>query len=321
MTISNDVGDRSLMNVGAITALARSAVGTEVETIKRLREGDVPVVIVDKGREVKSAAGLVEEFERTQAHPYRRRGIYVAASVDSLLRWMSAECGPDAPVFGQGAEKIAENWKDPKLSFVGIGNYSEGDKPAWHDHGVRYDFPVTLNWKSWCESNGKWLEQAEFAEFVEDHLYEFDEPKRNEELTEAVTRMIEALGGGGVVASPTKIYDLARGIKLTVEEKVEVALDRSTGEQTLRFTEEHGGVAGRPLKVPKYFYIRIPIFFGEAPVLVGAMLRYRNAGGGKVVWQYQLHAPDLVVRDAFEQSCEIVRKGPRTLYLGTPDKP
>jgi uncharacterized protein YfdQ (DUF2303 family) len=270
---------------------------------------------------LRSAAGLVDEFERTQAAPYRRRGIYVAANVDSLLRWMSAHCSADAPVFGQGAEKIAENWADPKLAFIGIGNYSDGEKPAWHDYGVRYDFPVTLAWKAWCKMNGAWLDQAKFAEFVEEHLYEFSEPYRNEALSEAVTRMIEALGGKGTVASPSQIYDLARGIKLTVEEKVEVALDRASGEQTLRFSEEHSGAGGRPVKVPKFFYIRIPIFFGEEPMLVPAMLRYRNAGGGSVVWQYQLHAPDLVVRDAFETSCEIVRKGPRTLYLGTPDKP
>ena len=57
--------DRSLMNAGALADLARRAVGTEVETLKRMREGDVPFVVVDKGRELRSAAGLVDEFERT----------------------------------------------------------------------------------------------------------------------------------------------------------------------------------------------------------------------------------------------------------------
>lgn len=308
-------------NMEPIAALARKAIGTEVTHIKRSREGDVPLVVIDKGREVRSAKALVDEFETTQATPYRRRGTYKAANVTSLLAWMESHCSEDAPVFGEGAENLAAEWAKPKLALIGIGNYSDADTPAWHDFNARYDFPVTLAWSKWIAMNGEFMKQAEFAEFVETHLYEFDEPKRGEDLSEAVTKMIEALGGTKFVATPSKIYDMARGIKLTVEEKVEVALDRATGEASLKFSEEHTGPGGRPVAIPKFFYIRVPIFFGEEPSLIGALLRYRNAGGGNVVWSYELFAPDLIVKAAFEKACDIVKKSSRTLYLGTPDKP
>ena len=306
----------------AVAELAKKAVGTEVETIKRVREGDVPFVVIDKGREVRSAADLVTAFEATQPLPYRRRGVYKAASILSLLSWMSKNVGDDAPVFGEGAENLAADWKAPKLALIGIGNYSDKDKPAWHDFAVRYDFPVTLAWRKWVESNGETMTQGDFAEFVEEHLYEFSEPLAREDIGEAATRMIEALGGKKLVGSPQKMYELARGVAITVKEKVEVTLDRSTGEASLQFSEEHSGAGGRPVGIPKFFWIRVPIFFGEEPSLGGVLLRYRNAGGGQVVWSYELFAPDLVVKAAFEKAGEVVKTGrPGQLFRGTPDKP
>lgn len=304
----------------ALAELARKAVSTEISTIKRVRDGDVPFIVVDKGRELKSAVELVSTFEKTQAAPYRRRGIYVSANVASMLAWMNDHCDESAPVFGEGAENLAKDWEKPKLSLIGIGNYSKKGDAAWHDFAARYDFPVTLAWTNWVGQDQQWLSQGEFAEFIEGHLYEFSEPERNEDIGEACTRMIEALGGKKLVASPSMMYELGRGVKLNVAEKVEVSLDRSTGESAMKFSEEHSGPGGRPVKIPKFFYIRVPVFFGEQASLVGALLRYRNEGGGRVSWSYQLFAPDLIVKAAFEKACEIVKRGSRTLYLGTPDR-
>lgn len=315
--------DYKLDGLAAVLDRVSRETGTEIAAINRNAEvGKIPFIVIDGSRKVYSAASVVDEFERTQPAPYRRRGIYHAADIESLLGWMNANCDDAAPVFGEGAENLALNWKQPKLALIGIGNYSSKSTTGWHDHQVRYDFPVTLAWRQWVAMSGEYMEQAKFAEFVEQHLYEFSEPLAREDIGEACTRMLEALGGKAkAAATPSKIYDLARGVKLTVEEKVEVALDRATGEATLKFTEEHTGPSGRPVSIPKFFFIRIPVFFGEEPSLIGAMLRYRNAGGGKVVWSYDLFAPDLVVKAAFDKACQIVKTANRTLYLGSPDKP
>lgn len=263
----------------------------------------------------------VSAFDLAQPQPARRKGYYIAADIASLIAWMEAHCTTIAPVFATGAENLAELWREPKLAFVGIGNYSDGFEAAWHDFGVQYKFPVTKAWTEWTASSNEWMSQSLFSEFVEKHLYEFSAPKENEQLNEAVTRMIEALGGHKQVASPSKMYELSNGIKITVAEQVEVQLDRASGEAVMKFTETHAGKGGRPVAIPKFFYIRLPIFFGEEPILIGALLRYRNQGGGSVMWSYELFAPDLIVKDAFEKACTVIRSFNRTLYMGSPDTP
>lgn len=283
------------------------------------------VLVAPPGHTIHSVTEALEQAEQALPRPSRRRGIYQAANVNSLMRWMRDHCPKDAPVFATGAEKLAEEWKSPDLTLVGMGNYSKGDQAEWHDFGVQYTFPVTKAWKEWAAASKRWMSQAEFSEFVEGHLYEFSAPESKEFLSEATTRMIEALGGAkSAVASPNKMYELANGIKILVKEQVEVSLDRASGEASLHFTEEHAGKGGRPIAIPKFFYIRLPIFFGEYSSLIGVLLRYRNAGGGQVTWQYELFAPDLVVKDAFDKACGGVVTTPygaRTLYMGTPDYP
>ncbi|HEY4355989.1 MAG TPA: DUF2303 family protein [Acidobacteriaceae bacterium] len=261
-----------------------------------------------------------DQHQEAQPTPPRRRGTYIAADIDSLLSWMTAHCDEEAPVFAVGAEHLAATWTKPNLALVGIGNYSHREDARWHDFVGLYRFPVTLAWTQWSENNGEWMSQGEFSEFVEKHLYEFSEPMAKEKLPESCTRMIEALGGTKSVGTPGKMYEVSNGIKIMVSEQVEVELDRATGEQTLKFSEAHTGKGGRPVAIPKFFFIRLPIFFGEDASLVGVLLRYRNKGGGRVEWSYELFAPDLTVKDAFDKACEVVRTV-RTLYMGTPDRP
>lgn len=307
--------------LSALADLAKSAVGTEVlnaETADGIR---VPFIVIDANRRGLGVETFFNAYEKTLAAPLRRRGLYAAADVKSLLAWMERHCPPDAPVFGEGLEKLGEEWRKPKLALVGIGNYADSAAAGWHDFQTRYDFPVTLAWQKWAANHNEWLSQDAFAEFIENRIYEISSPHRNEKLSEAVTRFIEAMGGEKIVATPSKLFELSRGLKIVATEKVEVKLDRNSGEATLQFHEEHTGPGGRPLAIPKMFYIRVPVFFGQPEGLVGAILRYRNAGGGKVVWSYELFAPDIVVAEQFEVACTAVRTSGRALYLGTPDRP
>jgi hypothetical protein len=300
----------------------RREAGTEVETITRERAGDVPFIVIDNGRKLISATDVVEQYERTQPRPYRRKGVYAAASVDSLLRWMQRHTEDESPVFGVGVERLNGEWRNPKLALVGIGNYSNGADARWHDFQGRYDFPVSAAWQVWAsghsdEDKPNWFGQADFAELIERRIHDLSEPARGETLSEAVTRFLEASGKKDH-ASPSEMFKMSRDLKIMSDEKIEARIDLQSGEARMQYSQEHTGAGGRPLKIPALFYIRIPVFFGQAPVLIGVKLRYRS-GGGQVSWCYSLFAPDLVVADEFEKACDAVRRSSHPLYLGSPD--
>jgi hypothetical protein len=311
--------------INAIADLAARALGTEIETIKRIRDGDVPVVITDGGRKVHNAADLVATFEKTQPTPYRRRGTFIAADVASLLAWMAVHAPDDAPVFASGLEALNGEWREPKLALTGIANYSAADKAAWHDFQTVYNFPIAQAWEAWAEYHAEgtpedhWFKQGEFAEFIEDHIHEISSPARNETLSEAVTRFLEASQKKDA-ASPSELFKLSRDLKIFSNSKIETKLDLQSGETQLQYTEEHTGAGGRPVKIPALFYIRIPVFFGQDPVLIGVKLRYRS-GGGQVLWSYSMFAPEMIVRDEFAKACKTIELSNRTVFLGTADRP
>ncbi len=233
---------------------------------------------------------------------------------------MSEHTDESAPVFAKGVEK-AMVWKKPEISFVGIGNYSSMRQPAWHDWRVEYKFPVSEEWGIWAAKHEVWMKQSDFAEFIEARIYDLTSLRSGEELSEAVTRFLEATASlSGDAATPNRVVELSRGLQVAAESKLETSIKLQSGEATLSFSEAHKDAGGRPLRVPPLFYIRIPVFYQTAPVLVGVRLRYRREGTS-LVWQVLLFAPELIVRAEFDKLAQNVVAVKRTLYLGSPDMP
>src|SRR5579872_2663807 len=315
--------------LGVAEAVPRVAVNEQLKPslfdIGKHGDEKVPVLVLPEGFRLHGLQQYIDEFEKTQDAPYRRRGTYIAADVASLIAWMETHTDDDAPIFGSGLESLNGQWRTPKLALIGIGNYSSGtETPAWHDFRARYDFPVSEAWTTWAAAHSepgkeKWLPQPDFAEFIEDRLHDISSPLRNEVLSEAVTRFLEA-NKGAEAASPTKLFELSRGLKVMSNSKVEMKVNLQSGETEMQYSEEHTGTGGRPLKIPGLFYIRIPVFFGQEPTLISVRLRYR-ASGGVVNWNCALFAPDMIVADEFKKACAFAKTAGRTVYLGTPDQP
>lgn len=285
-------------------------------------EDGMAFIAVPKDFRLEGITALIDAHEKTLPSPTRRRGTYQAADVVSLIAWLTANA-PGAPVFAEGLEKITGAWRKPGLALIGIGNYSGKSSADWHDFSGRYDFPVSEAWIAWAGVHAVWKKQGEFAEFIEDRLYDLSQPKSNEKLSEQVERFLEhtkAEGKGSGWATPSALVELSRGLKLTVNSEVEQKVNLQSGEVTLAYSEEHKGQGGRPVKVPAMFFIRIPVFFGTPDVLIGVRLRYRK-DGPQVQFQATLFAPDLIVEAAFMQVCGEIRTAKFPLYLGSPDRP
>lgn len=310
------------MEIGVVLDRILNSLQSETK-IDKVMAGDgvtqVPVLSVPKDRDIKGVDDLIRAFEKTCEVPYRRRGQYIAADVASFLSWMKANTEAGAPVFLAGLESLAGKWRQPDIALIGIGNYSDRFAAGWHDFRARHAFPVSEQWTVWCGAHEKAMSQTDFAEFIENRVYDLATPARGEVISEAVTRFLETIEGKSV-ATPSDLVRLSRGLKISADAKLESKINLGSGEVTLKYTEDHKGPGGEPIKVPQAFYIRIPVFFGREPSLLGVRLRYRMAGGN-VSWSFSLIAPDQIVADEIAAVGVSIRSEGRTLYLGSPDMP
>lgn len=188
--------------------------------------------------------------------------------------------------------------------------------PAFCVHRSVYDFPLSPEWKSWMGTNGKQMTQADFAAFLEDHIGDIDLASVDD-LSEAARAFVSKVAGE--MATPTKLIELSRGLSVYENSVVREARNLSTGEGEIVFQSEHVDADGKPLVVPNYFVICIPILQQGDFYRLVARLRYRKSAGGLAFW-YELWRPDLSFTDAFNEACgKVVTETGLPLFFGSPE--
>ncbi|MBW4968520.1 YfdQ family protein, partial [Pseudoalteromonas sp. CR1] len=85
-------------------------------------------------------------------------------------------------------------------------------------------------WKIWTASDGKFMTQADFAQFIEDHVHELASPLPNGQ-DETLWRDLFKT----TIASPSDMVDLARGLDIKVGAAVKNRVRLATGETSFQF--------------------------------------------------------------------------------------
>ena len=254
---------------------------------------------------LQSAKSLIDEW---RSRPERRRGSISVSSIDSFVQLVNRDSDENSVIFADNGEK-------PRL--VAVLNFHEtaGEVPAnvaavvpalprFCDDRIVYPFPLSEEWETWTGNNGEEhkMSQADFAEFIEDQLFDIAEPGSAGATTAAWAERM-----GIKLAGPAELMRVSRGLAIRVEETVRNVIKRDSGECELMFTVEHKDVAdGAPVRVPPAFHIRIPILRGEGDYSIPVRLRYR-AGGGKISWFYEMRRPELFLLDAVNEAIARVR--------------
>lgn len=183
-------------------------------------------------------------------------------------------------------------------------------------HRAEYDFPFSDEWKAWNKQNAEQMSMADFAHFLEDRV--IDVVADGAPTTEAAKDYVKAVGG--MMASPSKLIELARNLQVYENSTLKEARNLSSGEGQLTFDSQHVDADGKPLSIPNMFMICIPIF-ARAPdyYRLLARLRYRKANNGVVFW-YELWRADLAFEQAFTAAIELVRtKTELPTFIGAPE--
>lgn len=252
-----------------------------------------PVAVLPQGKTLESLSEFLDEY-RTE--PVRRKGTAKISNIASFVAHVNAFKDGESAVFA------LDNRVAPKLTAVYDYNPKGGiDKvsPRFGTHRAEFVPELSEPWRIWTGIEGKAMDQATFAAFIEDRISDvvlIDGPHIKE-----TAELLEARVGG-----PSSLLKLSRGLQVSVNQTVANAITLSTGEVKVNFAETHTD-EGAPITTPNLFFLGIPIFRGAEQYQVPVRLRYRLAGG-KLSWSFILYRADKIFDDAFSGLVKMVAK-------------
>lgn len=272
--------------IAAVTSLAKKAAGDfRAETLRAPAGAvgvpqELPVLILTgEAPEIRSLKG---EFDKHRFAPERRAGRATVTTLASFIDLLNRHKDEHSAIFAATA------WPCPKLTAV--VDYHQTDGAArFGQHKIEYAFPLTDEFKAWIDQNGKSMEQADFAVFLEDHAAE---------LAQATAEEKQIYGDlfKERVAEPIELVSLSRHLEVYVGAKVKRQERLQSGERSIIFDEQHTNAVGEPVDIPGVFMIQLPAFVDGSPLRMPARIRYRVAGGA-VKWVYQLYRWEFWLRE------------------------
>lgn len=282
-----------------------------IEIVKVTTEGmtglppAVPIVL--RRGESPGVEDLSILFDKYRLYPARRKGQAKAQTLAGFLDLTNRHKTADSVIFAD------TDWTKPSLTAV--IDYHKVDPhgaAGFGQHRILYPFPLSEEWKAWVATNGKPMDQRDFAEFLEDRIPELAAP------TEAEAILFER-EFATKVATPAQVVELSRGLRVHVESKIKAQNTLQTGEGQIAWEEVHNGEDGKPLKVPGIFILSIAPFYQGDKIRVPVRLRYRPAGQ-KIVWLYQIYRPDQAITEHVSATLkDAARATELPAYEGTPE--
>ena len=265
-----------------------------------------PVIITASGAHQLSPT----VFEGYRPNPARRTGTATLLDLDSLIAHVNRFKDADTVLFA------SDNRAAPSITAVLDYHRAGADAdPRFGAHRAKFAFPLSDEWKAWADANKKPFRMAEFAAFLEDRI--IDVLDDGTDLPVDMRRFVAAIGGK--IASPSKLMEIALGLKVNEKSAVGETVNLASGEGEISFVSQHTDAAGKPLKVPNLFLIGIPVFKNGPAYRIAVRLRYRKSDGGLSFW-YEMWRDDRVFDDAFSEA--VKRAAEETalpVLMGTPE--
>lgn len=216
----------------------------------------------------------LEGLEKHLPAPIRTRQKLNVLDAETFIDYVNRFSDAATAVFCNGPEG---------RTFIAVFDYHQPGEPAWGDHLATYRCPITVEWGRWKEQDRKRMDQAAFAEFIEDNVRDIVQPE-----------------GVSSAPSPADMLEISR----TLEAKKNISFRQGTrldnGQVQLTYNEQIDGRAGETgqLNVPEQFFIGVKPFLGGDAFLVAARFRYRIQEGRLAMW-YELVRADKVLEEAY----------------------
>lgn len=273
-----------------------------------LAENLKPQVINHHGIELlihpenQSVTDLKEITEKYQEAPDRRKGNTRLGRTGSFIEFVNRYKTNDLSIiFARGL--VSGHSIDASVQAV-FNPHPAGEYQNVAGHGdftASYQFPVSKEMGFWINKDGAYMNQGEFARFIEDRISDMIDPLFSEHKADLERVLC------GRAADPINMLELSRGLEVNVKEQVKNSGRLQSGEMQLTYSVEHDGADGQPLKVPSWFIINIPVFEGDKPYEIAVRLRYRIKDGA-VSWAYELFRLEKTFDMAFNECVNFIQE-------------
>lgn len=234
----------------------------------------------------------VQQIDLYDAHrttPERKTGTTTVRDSASFVTLWEKHSDSDSEIYAD-AEALAVT---AVLNASGPGM----DAARYGDHRLTLSLRTTQAWKEWTKNDGGQMQQEAFAEFLEEHLPDLQQPAGAEML------------------------EIAQSIRGTTKAEFASGSRLQSGQRTFQYTEDTKVTAGAKgtLVVPETFKIGVVPFEGAAGYNLTARLRYRIGRDSGLTLGYKLERPGDVIAAAFQDVVTAIGEQISTPILnGTP---
>ena len=243
-----------------------------LQPIQLTNRESIPYAVVPDGYEVVSLEKQIFHNERVRPSRIRKTSPELA-SVPSFVEYVNRFKTEGTLIVYSEAHQL----------FKAILDYHQhSEMPAWCEHEVSLRLKNTIAASVWIAQNRKSLNQAAFAEFIEDNAAD----------------LVDAAG----------MIEVSRSLQATkkVEFTSDIRLDN--GQVQLKYNETiNGSTQQGSREIPETFDILLPLFPGEAPSNLKARLRYRIENGQLLMW-YVLVDLQRHLQNRIESAIEVISK-------------
>jgi uncharacterized protein YfdQ (DUF2303 family) len=218
---------------------------------------------------------LAPRPDHERATPRRATGSVVVYDADSFYAYWSKH-----------AVETSEVYADPKRYTVTAVLDAHGGAAADAGHGqhrVTMVCEQTPAWKAWAALDGRLVDQAAFAEHIENRAVDVQSPTAAEML------------------------ELAQTFEATTKVDFKSVDVISSGQRGIRYEETTAAKAGQTgqIEIPATFQIAVQPFEGSPAYRLNVRFRYRIRDG-RLQIGYALERPEDTLREAFNDVVEVV---------------
>jgi hypothetical protein len=323
-------------DMAAVIQAARDKADPQIIDVADGLDFAAPILAVPKaGGGFDTYQDLKPVVDKWRPNPERRKGTATLLDLASFIAHAQRFKTPESAVF------VTE--EPPR--FTSVLNYHDrvnsegwapgGDPgapvplPRFGDHRGVYAPAFSPEWQAWAGeegADGEWLDQAQFSALIVDNardIFDLGTFRPGEALGELATWFASRFGRNlapeQFFAGTQRLLDLAEGLTVTVEDKVEDTARLDGGAQTIAWS----GKTSTSVEVPGAFVIAIPVFDGGDPYQIPARLRFKLVPYGeskRVTWKVDLYGVKRTLRACLADMRETVNKGTGLpSFLGSPE--